>query len=119
MAPDRPHRFMRQPAGGAPRAIGDRYEIGAQRGQHLHRFPQPECGIKRLRREELERKAGGDGHGRLLLLCPCRKSGDVRQFHNTHDQHEVHRRMYLEFRHLRTIRAIHQAGGLARAADML
>lgn len=27
--------------------------------------------------------------------------------------------MYLEFRHLRTIRAIHQAGGLARAADML
>ena len=27
--------------------------------------------------------------------------------------------MYLEFRHLRTIRAIHQAGGLALAADML
>ncbi len=27
--------------------------------------------------------------------------------------------MYLEFRHLRTIRAIHQAGGLARAAEML
>ena len=27
--------------------------------------------------------------------------------------------MYLELRHLRTIRAIHQAGGLARAADML
>lgn len=27
--------------------------------------------------------------------------------------------MYLEFRHLRTIRAIHQAGGLARAADLL
>ncbi len=27
--------------------------------------------------------------------------------------------MYLEFRHLRTIRAIHQAGNLARAADML
>lgn len=27
--------------------------------------------------------------------------------------------MNLEFRHLRTIRAIHQAGGLARAADML
>ena len=25
----------------------------------------------------------------------------------------------IEFRHLRTIRAIHQAGGLARAADML
>jgi LysR family transcriptional regulator, regulator for metE and metH len=27
--------------------------------------------------------------------------------------------MYLEFRHLRTIRAIHQAGGLARAAEMM
>lgn len=27
--------------------------------------------------------------------------------------------MYLEFRHLRTIRAIHEAGGLARAADVL
>ena len=27
--------------------------------------------------------------------------------------------MHLEFRHLRTIRAIHQAGGLARAADVL
>ncbi|MFT7059818.1 MAG: LysR family transcriptional regulator for metE and metH [Pseudorhodobacter sp.] len=27
--------------------------------------------------------------------------------------------MHLEFRHLRTIRAIHQAGGLARAADMM
>ncbi len=27
--------------------------------------------------------------------------------------------MYLEFRHLRTIRAIHDAGGLARAADIL
>lgn len=27
--------------------------------------------------------------------------------------------MYVELRHLRTIRAIHQAGGLARAADML
>jgi len=27
--------------------------------------------------------------------------------------------MHIEFRHLRTIRAIHQAGGLARAADLL
>ncbi|MWD27841.1 LysR family transcriptional regulator [Aquicoccus sp. SCR17] len=27
--------------------------------------------------------------------------------------------MHIEFRHLRTIRAIHEAGGLARAADML
>lgn len=28
-------------------------------------------------------------------------------------------KMYLEFRHLRTIKAIHDAGGVARAADML
>ena len=27
--------------------------------------------------------------------------------------------MYLELRHLRTIRAIHQAGGLAWAAEMM
>ncbi len=27
--------------------------------------------------------------------------------------------MHLELRHLRTVRAIHQAGGLARAADLL
>ena len=27
--------------------------------------------------------------------------------------------MYFELRHLRTIRAIHEAGGLARAADLL
>ena len=27
--------------------------------------------------------------------------------------------MHLELRHLRTIKAIHDAGGLARAADML
>ena len=27
--------------------------------------------------------------------------------------------MHLEFRHLRTIKAIHEAGGLARAADIL
>ena len=27
--------------------------------------------------------------------------------------------MHIEFRHLRTIKAIHEAGGLARAADLL
>ena len=27
--------------------------------------------------------------------------------------------MYLEFRHLKTIKAIHEYGGLARAADIL
>ena len=28
-------------------------------------------------------------------------------------------KMHIEFRHLRTIRAIHEAGGVARAADLL
>ena len=28
-------------------------------------------------------------------------------------------KMHIEFRHLRTIRAIHDAGGVARAADLL
>jgi LysR family transcriptional regulator, regulator for metE and metH len=42
----------------------------------------------------------------------------VRQIHNSHDDHEfVH--MHIEFRHLRTIKAIHDTGGLARAADQL
>ena len=27
--------------------------------------------------------------------------------------------MYIELRHLRSLRAIHQAGGLARAADLM
>ena len=27
--------------------------------------------------------------------------------------------MHIEFRHLRTVKAIHEAGGLARAADQL
>ena len=27
--------------------------------------------------------------------------------------------MHIEFRHLRTIKAIHEAGGLARAADQM
>jgi len=28
-------------------------------------------------------------------------------------------KLHIEFRHLRTIRAIHDAGGVARAADLL
>lgn len=43
----------------------------------------------------------------------------VRQIHNAKDKHEATSHMHLEFRHLRTIKAIHQEGGLARAADML
>jgi LysR family transcriptional regulator, regulator for metE and metH len=38
--------------------------------------------------------------------------------HIFHHLHEVHH-MYLELRHFRTLRAIQQAGGLARAADLL
>jgi LysR family transcriptional regulator for metE and metH len=42
----------------------------------------------------------------------------VNPIHIIHVQHEVDS-MYIELRHLRTIRAIHQSGGLARAAEML
>jgi LysR family transcriptional regulator for metE and metH len=41
----------------------------------------------------------------------------VKQTHNIQDKHEVH--MHLEFRHLRTVKAIHDWGGLAKAADQL
>jgi LysR family transcriptional regulator for metE and metH len=44
---------------------------------------------------------------------------DVKQFHNAHKEHEYDCDMHIEFRHLRTIKAIHEAGGLARAADRL
>ena len=55
-------RLMRQLAGRAARTIGDRDEVGLHRGQRLHRFPQPEGRIQRLRREEFERDAGRRGH---------------------------------------------------------
>ena len=41
----------------------------------------------------------------------------MKQFHNIQDKHEFH--MHIEFRHLRTIKAIHETGGLAKAADQL
>ena len=41
----------------------------------------------------------------------------MRQTHNPQEQDE--QPLHLEFRHLRTIRAIHTAGGLARAAEVL
>jgi LysR family transcriptional regulator for metE and metH len=41
----------------------------------------------------------------------------MKQFHNFQHKHEFH--MHIEFRHLRTIRAIHEEGGLARAALQL
>ena len=42
----------------------------------------------------------------------------MNQIHCVHHQYEVSS-MYLELRHFRALRAIHQAGGLARAADLL
>ena len=41
----------------------------------------------------------------------------MKQIHNFQDKHEFH--MHIEFRHLRTIKAIHETGGLAKAADQL
>jgi len=41
----------------------------------------------------------------------------MKQIHNIQDNYEF--RMHIEFRHLRTIKAIDEAGGLAKAADLL
>ena len=41
----------------------------------------------------------------------------MKQIHNFQDNYEFN--MHIEFRHLRTIKAIHEAGGLAKAADLL
>ena len=43
----------------------------------------------------------------------------VKQIHKIKEGYEFHMKMHIEFRHLRTIRAIHDAGGVARAADLL
>ncbi len=43
----------------------------------------------------------------------------VRQIHNTQEEYEVDMKMHIEFRHLRTVKAIHEMGGLARAAEVL
>jgi LysR family transcriptional regulator for metE and metH len=43
----------------------------------------------------------------------------MRQIHNAHDDYEDNRDMHIEFRHLRTIKAIHDTGGLSNAADVL
>ena len=43
----------------------------------------------------------------------------VEQIHITQDLHEARSGMHIEFRHLRTIKAIHENGGLAKAADQL
>jgi LysR family transcriptional regulator for metE and metH len=41
----------------------------------------------------------------------------MRQTHNSHHQHEAD--VHIELRHLRTVKAIHDEGGLARAAERL
>lgn len=43
----------------------------------------------------------------------------MKQIHNFQNHYEENLKMHIEFRHLRTIKAIHDTGGLARAADML
>jgi LysR family transcriptional regulator for metE and metH len=53
-----------------------------------------------------------------FLLPLFARSPNVTPIHNIHDHYAVIL-MYIELRHLRTIRAIQQAGGLARAAEML
>jgi LysR family transcriptional regulator for metE and metH len=43
----------------------------------------------------------------------------MRQFHKFKKGYEFDMKMHLEFRHLRTVKTIHDAGGLAKAADIL
>lgn len=45
--------------------------------------------------------------------------GKVRQIHNPNDKYEFVCNMHLELRHLRSLKAIHDTGGLARAAETL
>jgi LysR family transcriptional regulator for metE and metH len=47
-------------------------------------------------------------------MAPC-----VKQTHILQDEHERREKMHLELRHLRSIKAIHEEGGLARAAERL
>ncbi len=54
-----------------------------------------------------------------LGLASCGTGGLVKQTHIVQQQHEAFLGMHIEFRHLRTIKAIHECGGLARAADQL
>jgi LysR family transcriptional regulator for metE and metH len=43
----------------------------------------------------------------------------MRQFYKFKKGYEFDMKMHLEFRHLRTVKTIHDAGGLAKAADIL
>ncbi len=51
------------------------------------------------------------------MMAPCATGMNVKPIHYSHHHYEPD--MHIEFRHLRTIKAIHEAGGLARAADLL
>ena len=43
----------------------------------------------------------------------------MKQIHNSHKEHEVSDSLHFELRHLRSVKAIHDTGGFARAADQL
>jgi LysR family transcriptional regulator for metE and metH len=43
----------------------------------------------------------------------------VRQIHKIKEGYEFHMKMHIEFRHLRTVKAIHESGGVSNAADIL
>src|SRR6056297_3479334 len=112
-------RLVGQSARRAACAVSHRDEVGAEGCQHPHGLPEPERGFEGFRREELERDRGA-GHGRRTPygMASCLTGVGVRQIHNLQHHHQTDF-MHIEFRHLRTIKAIHDAGGLARAADVL
>ena len=78
-----------------------------------------ERGFKIFGWEELKRYVGCHKGGLSWQLLSCARKLNVRQIHNFHSHYEVCSHMHIEFRHLRTIQAIHEEGGLARAADRL
>src|SRR6056300_1832526 len=43
----------------------------------------------------------------------------MKQIHKTKHLYEFDMKMHIELRHLRTVKAIHETGGVARAADTL
>ena len=63
------HCLMRQFAGGAARAVGDRDIVWFQRLKRLHGVPEPERGVERTGREEFEGNAGR-GHDGVLCCWP-------------------------------------------------
>lgn len=50
---------------------------------------------------------------------PCNTDKSVKQIHNFQQEYELYNNMNIELRHLRTIKAIHDAGGFSRAAEQL